>query len=45
MKPVQVRRELTNALKLDLVGPEDGLGTPNEVLSQAPARCTFLTVS
>ncbi len=38
MTPVEVRRELTNALNLDLVGPDDGLGSPSEVLSQAPSR-------
>ena len=38
MKPVDVRTELASALKLDLVGPEEGLGSPDEVLSQAPAR-------
>jgi Helicase conserved C-terminal domain len=38
MKPVEVRRELANALKLDLVGPSETLGTPNEVLPQAPSR-------
>ncbi len=38
MKPVEVRRELANALKLDLVGPSETLGTPNEVLTQAPSR-------
>ena len=38
MKPVKVRRELADALKLDLVGPNERLGTSNEVLSQAPSR-------
>ncbi len=38
MKPVEVRRELANALKLDLVGPSERLGSPNEVLPQAPSR-------
>ncbi len=38
MTPVDVRRELSNALNLDLVGPGDGLGSPSEVLSQAPSR-------
>lgn len=38
MKAVEVRRELANALKLDLVGPCEQLGSPNEVLPQAPSR-------
>ena len=38
MKPVEVRRELANALKLDLVGPSETLGTRDEVLPQAPSR-------
>ena len=38
MKPVEVRSELTDALKLDLVGPNDRLGSPTEVLPQAPSR-------
>ncbi len=38
MKPVEVRSELVDALRLDLVGPEVGLGSPTEVLSQSPAR-------
>jgi hypothetical protein len=38
MTPAVVRQGLVDALKLDLVGPEDDLGHPNEVLSQAPAR-------
>ena len=38
MKPVEVRRELADALKLDLVGPAEQLGSPNEVLPQAPSR-------
>ena len=38
MKPVEVRRELADALRLDLVGPSDHLGTPKEVLPQAPSR-------
>jgi hypothetical protein len=38
MKSVLVRRELVNALKLDLVGPSGTLGSPIEVLSQAPSR-------
>ena len=38
MKPVEVRRELADALKLDLVGPSERLGSPTEVLPQAPSR-------
>ena len=38
MKPVEVRSELADALKLDLVGPSERLGSPNEVLPQAPSR-------
>ena len=38
MKPVEVRRELADALKLDLVGPSELLGSPAEVLPQAPSR-------
>ena len=34
----QVRNKLEEALKLDLVGPEAGLGDPAETLSQAPSR-------
>ena len=37
MTPVEVRRELVNALKLDLVGPEDGLGSPAKS-SRRPLR-------
>jgi hypothetical protein len=38
MKPVEVRRELADALKLDLVGPSERLGSPDEILPQAPSR-------
>ena len=38
MKPVEVREELAQALQLDLVGPHDGLGTPDETIIQAPSR-------
>ncbi len=38
MKPVEVRSELADALKLDLVGPSERLGSPHEVLPQAPSR-------
>lgn len=34
----EVRAELVGALKLDLVGPGDGLGNPSEVLAQPPSR-------
>jgi hypothetical protein len=38
MKPVEVRSQLVDALKLDLVGPSERLGSPDEVLPQAPSR-------
>ena len=38
MSAVDVRNDLTQALALDLIGPGDEQGTPNEVLSQAPSR-------
>ena len=38
MKSVEVRTKLIDALRLDLVGPSDGLGDTNEVLPQAPSR-------
>ena len=38
MESVDVRKYLVEALKLDLVGPCGGLGTPNEVLTQSPSR-------
>jgi hypothetical protein len=38
MTPIKVRRELAKALNLDLVGPDDGLGSADEALSQAPSR-------
>lgn len=38
MTPVSVRKQLVDALSLDLVGPDRGLGTPDEALSQAPSR-------
>ena len=38
MKPVDVRRELVEALRLDLVGPENGSDLEAEILSQAPSR-------
>lgn len=36
--PADVRGELADALKLDLVGPSSRLGAPDELLPQAPAR-------
>lgn len=38
MKSVEVRSELVKALKLDLVGPEEKLGNPQEILPQSPSR-------
>ncbi len=38
MTPVEVRRGLVDALKLDLVGPDNGSDLEAEVLSQAPSR-------
>jgi hypothetical protein len=38
MTSVGVRSKLVNALRLDLVGPSDSSGDPNEVLPQAPSR-------
>ncbi|HXG24439.1 MAG TPA: hypothetical protein VNJ09_07795, partial [Chthonomonadales bacterium] len=38
MNPVDVRRQLVDALQLDLIGPRDGLGAPEEILPQAPSR-------
>lgn len=38
MSSREVRTELTRALKLDLVGPSEGLGNANEVLPQPPSR-------
>ena len=36
--PLEVRSELIDALRLDLVGPMGSLGTPNETLPQTPSR-------
>jgi hypothetical protein len=38
--PVEVRSQLVDALRLDLVGPDPtrGLGLPDEVLPQPPSR-------
>jgi hypothetical protein len=38
VKSVEVRSELVKALQLDLIGPDSGLGQPDEVLTQAPSR-------
>jgi hypothetical protein len=38
MTSAEVRTELVNALKLDLVGPGQKLGDPNEILPQPPSR-------
>jgi hypothetical protein len=38
MKPVDVRRELVQALGLDLIGPDRGSELLNEVLPQSPSR-------
>jgi hypothetical protein len=38
VKPVDVRSQLVEALRLDLVGPEDGSELEAEVLPQAPSR-------
>ena len=35
---VEIRKRLVNALRLDLIGPEPGLGSLDEVLPQAPSR-------
>jgi hypothetical protein len=38
MKPVEVRSQLIDALRLDLVGPENGSELEAEILPQAPSR-------
>ena len=38
MNSAEVRERLVDALHLDLIGPTDKLGDPNEVLPQAPSR-------
>ncbi len=40
MKSVEVRQQLVEALRLDLIGPDaiERLGTPDEVLPQSPSR-------
>jgi len=37
MTPVEIRGQLVDALQLDLIGPRDGLGAPDEVLPQQPS--------
>jgi len=38
MEPIEVRSQLVDALRLDLVGPDDGSDPEAEVLTQAPSR-------
>ncbi len=40
MTSVEVRQQLVDTLRLDLIGPDaiEKLGTPNEVLPQSPSR-------
>ena len=38
MKPIEVRAQLVNALRLDLVGPENDSELATKVLPQAPSR-------
>ena len=38
MKPVEVREQLVDALRLDLVGPEPGSELEREMLPQPPSR-------
>jgi len=38
MKPVEVRGQLVEALRLDLVGPDNGSDLEAKVLTQAPSR-------
>jgi len=38
MKPVEVRSQLVDALRLDLVGPDNGSDLEAEILPQAPSR-------
>ena len=37
MTSAEVRRGLVDALRLDLIGPRDGLGLPDEILPQRPS--------
>lgn len=38
MTSAEVRSQLVDALRLDLIGPDERLGQPDEVLTQAPSR-------
>src|SRR5580692_2629475 len=38
MVPLQIRKQMTDALRLDLVGPEEGLGSLDEILPEPPSR-------
>lgn len=38
MTPLEVRSELVAALQLDLVGPQNGAGSPQEILPHLPSR-------
>ncbi len=38
MTSLEVRKRLVDALRLELIGPEPGLGATDEVLDQAPSR-------
>ena len=38
MDAIQVREQLVDALRLDLVGPIGSLGNPKETLTQTPSR-------
>ena len=40
MTAAQVRSKLVEALQLDLVGPAQELGNPEEILPQSPSRCS-----
>jgi hypothetical protein len=38
MTGVEMRQYLVDALRLDLIGPDNGTALENEVLPQAPSR-------
>ena len=38
MAPLQIRQQMVDALRLDMIGPEDGLGSPEEILPEPPSR-------
>lgn len=38
MAPLQIRKQMVDALRLDMIGPEDGLGSPEEILPEPPSR-------